>query len=108
MAEPHAYDLCTNHAQSLTVPRGWQVIRLQTEFDPALPSDDDLLAIVEAVREVAGIDDLQTEENGWQNRNAGGRPWQQNRWEEQDRSAAYAPRQKGGFHVITGGEAIEN
>ncbi len=53
-ADPHAFDLCELHAESLTVPRGWEVIRLQTKFEPAAPSSDDLLALVEVVREVAG------------------------------------------------------
>jgi len=26
-AEPHSYDLCTKHAERLSVPLGWQVIR---------------------------------------------------------------------------------
>jgi hypothetical protein len=52
-AEPHAYDLCETHAEHLTVPLGWQVVRLQTSFDPAPPSPDDLLALVDAVREAA-------------------------------------------------------
>ena len=26
-AEPHSYDLCDRHAESLSVPQGWQVIR---------------------------------------------------------------------------------
>ena len=25
--EPHSYDLCTRHAESMSVPQGWQVIR---------------------------------------------------------------------------------
>jgi hypothetical protein len=25
--EPHSYDLCDRHAQRLSVPQGWQVIR---------------------------------------------------------------------------------
>ena len=25
--EPHSYDLCTTHAERLSVPQGWQVIR---------------------------------------------------------------------------------
>lgn len=53
IAEPHAYDLCEVHAEHLTAPRGWQVVRLQTHFDPAPPSPDDLLALVDAVREAA-------------------------------------------------------
>lgn len=53
-AQPHAYDLCEDHAESMTVPRGWQVMRLQTKFEPAPPSGDDLLALVEVIRDVAG------------------------------------------------------
>lgn len=50
-AEPHGYDLCQPHAASLSVPRGWEVIRLALESDPG-PSPDDLLALADAVREV--------------------------------------------------------
>ena len=50
-AEPHSYDLCSNHAERLTAPRGWEVVRLMTEFQPAEPSRDDLLALADAVRE---------------------------------------------------------
>lgn len=56
-AQPHTYDLCEHHAENLTVPRGWQVVRLQTRFDPAPPSSEDLLALVEAIRDVAGGQD---------------------------------------------------
>ncbi len=48
--EPHTYDLCDAHANHLTVPRGWEVVRLQTSFDPPPPPDDDLLALADAVR----------------------------------------------------------
>jgi len=34
-------------------PRGWQIIRLATEFEPAPPSEDDLLALADAVREAS-------------------------------------------------------
>src|SRR5690606_5394781 len=50
-AEPHSYDLCSVHAERLTAPRGWEVVRLLTEFTPAEPSRDDLLALADAVRE---------------------------------------------------------
>lgn len=50
-AEPHSYDLCSEHAERLTAPRGWEVVRLQPEFAPAEPSQDDLLALADAVRE---------------------------------------------------------
>ncbi|WIK64768.1 DUF3499 domain-containing protein [Gleimia hominis] len=49
--EPHAYELCEKHAHNFTAPRGWQVIRLETNFEPAPPSPDDLLALADAVRE---------------------------------------------------------
>ncbi len=26
-AEPHSYDLCPRHAERLSVPQGWQVVR---------------------------------------------------------------------------------
>lgn len=50
-AEPHSYDLCVEHAERLTAPRGWEVVRLTPEFTPAPPSRDDLLALADAVRE---------------------------------------------------------
>ncbi len=52
-AEPHAYDLCSNHAQRLTVPNGWSVIRQELDSSETGPSRDDLMAIADAVREVA-------------------------------------------------------
>lgn len=51
--EPHTYDLCEGHAVNLTVPVGWQIVRLQTTYEPAPPSSDDLLALVDAVRAAA-------------------------------------------------------
>lgn len=52
-AEPHSYDLCTQHADSLTVPRGWEVLRLAMPATPPEPGPDDLLALANAVREAA-------------------------------------------------------
>ena len=52
-AEPHCYDLCAVHADRLTAPRGWEIVRLSPEFEPAAPSHDDLLALADAVREAA-------------------------------------------------------
>lgn len=49
--EPHGYDLCHTHAQNLSAPRGWEVIRLEVPTEPE-PSTDDLLALADAVREV--------------------------------------------------------
>jgi hypothetical protein len=50
-AEPHTYDLCAVHAERLTAPRGWDVVRLATEFVDPGPTEDDLLALANAVRE---------------------------------------------------------
>jgi hypothetical protein len=50
-AEPHSYDLCADHAERLTAPRGWEVVRLTPDFVQSGPSQDDLLALADAVRE---------------------------------------------------------
>lgn len=63
-AEPHTYDLCADHAERLTVPRGWDVVRLATEFEPAPPSSDDLLALADAVREASRTPAPQTPPQG--------------------------------------------
>jgi Protein of unknown function (DUF3499) len=52
--EPHCYDLCASHADRLTVPRGWDVVRLppaQSEAEAAAEAADDLEALANAVRE---------------------------------------------------------
>jgi hypothetical protein len=52
-AEPHCYDLCADHADRLTAPNGWEVIRLAPDPAAGGPSDDDLEALANAVREAA-------------------------------------------------------
>jgi hypothetical protein len=57
-AEPHTYDLCTGHAERLTPPRGWDIVRLTRDGsgDPEpgpVRINDDLSAIVDAVREAS-------------------------------------------------------
>ena len=52
-AEPHAYDLCEFHARKLTVPNGWSVIKEEISQSGSGPTEDDLMAIAEAVREAA-------------------------------------------------------
>jgi Protein of unknown function (DUF3499) len=52
-AEPHCYDLCAKHSARLTVPLGWEVIRLARSDTPPAPGPDDLLALADAVREAA-------------------------------------------------------
>jgi hypothetical protein len=52
-AEPHCYDLCAEHSERLTAPRGWEVLRLAPDPDALGPSADDLEALADAVREAA-------------------------------------------------------
>jgi len=54
-SEPHSYDLCDKHSARLTVPNGWNVIRQAADENAGGPSDDDLMAIADAVREVAQV-----------------------------------------------------
>ena len=49
--EPHCYDLCAAHADRMTVPIGWEVVRLPD--GPAEEPVDDLEALANAVREVS-------------------------------------------------------
>jgi Protein of unknown function (DUF3499) len=49
-AEPHCYDLCELHAEGLTAPRGWDVVRLAFSELDAIAADD-LSALVDAVRD---------------------------------------------------------
>lgn len=54
-AEPHTYDLCDAHAARLTAPRGWEVVRHESEPADvvAARNADDLVALADAVREAA-------------------------------------------------------
>lgn len=50
-SEPHSWDLCHEHAERITAPLGWELLRvtgIDTGFDD---DDDDLTALAEAVRE---------------------------------------------------------
>lgn len=51
--EPHAYDLCEQHSEKLTVPKGWSVVQNGTSTPAAKQSAQDILAIAEAIRQVA-------------------------------------------------------
>jgi hypothetical protein len=50
-AEPHSYDLCSAHAQGLTAPKGWEVVRPDDEMADSAARNDDLEALADAVRE---------------------------------------------------------
>ncbi len=56
-AEPGCYDLCAEHASTLSAPKGWEVLRLTEPGYPAPePDEDDLLALANAVREIGFSD----------------------------------------------------
>ncbi|MFH8984853.1 DUF3499 domain-containing protein [Streptomyces varsoviensis] len=65
-AEPHCYDLCAEHSERLTAPRGWDVVRLAVDTGPARHSSDDLEALANAVREAARPQDRPTRGQGGQ------------------------------------------
>lgn len=52
-AEPHTYDLCGDHAASLRVPVGWDIVRLPGILDVDEMAADDLSALADATHEDA-------------------------------------------------------
>ncbi|WP_255416242.1 DUF3499 domain-containing protein [Tessaracoccus sp. OH4464_COT-324] len=51
--EPGAYDLCARHAESISVPMGWEMIRLSPDgTNPTERVGDDLMALADAVRQI--------------------------------------------------------
>lgn len=55
-AEPHSYDLCDQHSIKLSAPVGWTVIKQETDNENQGPSDADLMAIADAVREAGAAE----------------------------------------------------
>ncbi len=71
-AEPHCYDLCAEHSERLTAPRGWDVVRLSDGSGPSRPSGDDLEALANAVREAARPPERAAEAGGSASRGPAG------------------------------------
>lgn len=61
-ATPGGYDLCAAHARYLSVPRGWEAIRLDepTPLDTEV-DEDGLMALANAIREIGMAEDYQAE-----------------------------------------------
>lgn len=59
VAEPHSWDLCESHSQRITVPLGWEMVRVEQvtlrEEDADDAEDDDLTALALAVREAGRV-----------------------------------------------------
>jgi hypothetical protein len=51
VADPHGYDLCARHSSQVVPPRGWEVIRLAPQMQPVGPTQDELAALAQSVRE---------------------------------------------------------
>ncbi len=51
--EPHCYDLCESHSNATTPPRGWELVKLETNPESLKPSPEDLELLAQAVRESA-------------------------------------------------------
>ena len=52
------HDLCVEHAERFTVPKGWELVRLAepAPLDPG-PDEDDLMALADAVRAIGLADE---------------------------------------------------
>ena len=60
-ADPVAYDLCLEHSERVSAPRGWEVIRLPLADRAEHRHDvDDLMALADAVRRVGLAEDEQS------------------------------------------------
>lgn len=46
-------EFCEAHANSFNAPQGWQVVRLTFSTEPASPSETDLAALAQAIRDAA-------------------------------------------------------
>ncbi len=53
VVEPHGYDMCAIHAERLTAPRGWELIRIAPDPMEPLARLEDMEALANAVREEA-------------------------------------------------------
>ena len=49
-ADPHGYDLCAEHTDRLTMPRGWDLLRLEIDLTDPTGSVRDISALAEVVR----------------------------------------------------------
>jgi hypothetical protein len=61
-AEPGTYDLCADHSRSLSVPRGWEVVRLPGDLTTPRASADDLMSLADAVRKAGLGEEVATAE----------------------------------------------
>jgi hypothetical protein len=53
---PEGIDLCYSHCDHLSVPRGWDIVRLPLEAPGKVTSTQDLRELADAVRAAAGVE----------------------------------------------------
>lgn len=44
-SEPHSYDLCEHHADRLSAPQGWSVLRISAPMDEPQPDRSPLFGV---------------------------------------------------------------
>ena len=49
MAEPDAYEICNEHVKNFIAPRGWKIIRLQTETQTKELGETELEELAKAI-----------------------------------------------------------
>lgn len=60
--EPHCYDLCEDHANRMSVPRGWSVLHIDRSATDVPLDPNDLYALASAVKEAKEKPELKPEE----------------------------------------------
>ncbi|MGY5318264.1 DUF3499 domain-containing protein [Neomicrococcus lactis] len=60
-AEPHCYDLCEDHANRMSVPRGWSVLHIDRSSTEVPMDHNDLYALASAVKEAKEAPELSPE-----------------------------------------------
>jgi len=51
LPEPHTYDLCAEHVERFTAPRGWEIVRLAIPQPVARVDKDDVYALADALNQ---------------------------------------------------------
>ena len=51
LPEPHCYDLCAEHVERFTAPRGWEIVRLAIPQQVPTMDRDDVYALADALHQ---------------------------------------------------------
>ena len=61
VAEPHSWDLCAYHAERITAPLGWELMKYTPH--PTVDEEEELTALAEAVRRAGEKQHTETTEH---------------------------------------------